>query len=118
MVPQLSEYDIVYYPRLAIKAQAITNFLAEFSYEEVTAEVPKKHWDAYMEESSNFYGSGAGLIIVSPRRVNLQYALQFDFRTKYEAVIATLRIYKALRARKVVIRSDSQLIVNEIGLEY
>lgn len=71
-----------------------------------------------MEGSSNFYGSGVGLIIVSLKRVKLQYALQFDFRAKYEAIIATLRIYKALRAKKLVIRSDSQLIVNEIGLEY
>lgn len=54
MVPQLSEYDIVYYPRLAIKAQAITNFLAEFSYKEVTAKVPKKHWMPIWKDLQTF----------------------------------------------------------------
>lgn len=70
-----------------------------------------------MDGSSNSHGRRTGLIILSPVGIKLQHALQFGFRAsnnkaKYKAIIAALKIFKALRAIKLINISDSQLVVN------
>lgn len=64
-----------------------------------------------MDGSSNSHGSGARIIIFDPGKMKLCYALQFGFKAEYEAIIARLRMSKVLGAKKVHIKSDSQLVV-------
>lgn len=80
-------------------------------------------WDIYVDGSSNSHGSGAGIIIIDPNKVKICYALQFGFKAsnneaEYEAIIAGLRMSKALGAKRVHIKSDSQLVVSQITAEY
>ena len=76
-----------------------------------------------MDDSSNSHGSGAGVIIIDPNKVKICYALQFGFKAsnneaEYEAIIAGLRMSKALGAKRVHVKSDSQLVVSQITAQY
>ena len=70
---ELSQFDIKFVPRPAIKGQALVDFIVEFTTPEdkrpkeapmiPTKKIPK--WGLYVNGSSNEGGSGAGLILVS-----------------------------------------------------
>ncbi|XP_024046513.1 uncharacterized protein LOC112100880 [Citrus clementina] len=132
---ELSEFDINFKPRSTIKAQAIADFIAEFandSYGEgnlrYLSDTPFADeggyvWEIYVDNSSNSHGSGAGIIIIDSNKVKICYVLQFGFKAsnneaEYEAIIAELRMSKALRTKIVHIKSDSQLVVSQITAQY
>lgn len=55
-----------------------------------------------------------------PRRVEVSYAISFEFKaannqTKYEAFIAGLKLALVLRAEKLKVRTDSQLVANHLN---
>uniref|UniRef100_A0A803QGS7 RNase H type-1 domain-containing protein n=1 Tax=Cannabis sativa TaxID=3483 RepID=A0A803QGS7_CANSA len=80
-------------------------------------------WKVYVDSASNKNGSGAGVAMISPDRLRLQAALSFTFLTsnnkaEYEALIAGLNLTKAVRANRVEVYSDSQLVVNQVSGEY
>ena len=132
---ELSEFDVIFKPRSAIKAQAIADFIAEFANDSsgegdlrYLLDTPPTDergevWEIYVDGSSNSHGSGAGVIIIDPNKVKICYALQFGFKVsnneaEYEAIIAGLRMSKALGARRVHVKSDSQLVVSQITAQY
>ena len=69
------------------KGQALADFIAEFTYpEDPIEEVEPSNlppdlqgslptWTLYVDESSNIQGSGAGIILISPNEIHLEYAL-------------------------------------------
>ncbi|XP_024035488.1 uncharacterized protein LOC127899248 [Citrus sinensis] len=131
----LSEFDIIFKPRSAIKARTIADFITEFANDsggeeilgypsETTPAIEEEHaWKIYNDGSSNSHGSGVGVIIINPGEVKPCYALQFGFKAsnneaEYEAIIARLRMSKALGAKMVRIKSDSQFVVSQINSEY
>jgi len=59
---ELSEFDITFKARKALKAQTSTNFLLEFTPS--TAE-PCSRWTVFTDGSSNTRGGGAGVILES-----------------------------------------------------
>ena len=71
---ELSQFEIEFQPRPAIKGQALVDFITEFSHKPnerpkkdlspSTPQVPK--WGLYVDGSSNDGGSGADLILVRP----------------------------------------------------
>ena len=82
---ELGEFDIEYIPHTAVKAQALANFVAEFTgAPESTPESSEKavdapvedgpaacdpssqRWKLFVDGSSNSGGSGAGLVLVLP----------------------------------------------------
>ena len=76
-----------------------------------------------MDGAANAQGSGAGLILTSPDRIDVEYALRFDFQTsnnkaEYEAVIAGLNLAHAMDADQLEVSSDSQLAVKQIEDSY
>ena len=124
----MSEFDIIFKPHSAIKAQAIVDFIVKFANDSGGEDIPRypsktttateeEHvWKIYMDGSSNSHGSGAGVIIIDLGKVKLCYTLQFGFKAsnneaEYEAIIAGLRMSKVLGAKRVHIKSDSQLVV-------
>ncbi|KAK0603822.1 hypothetical protein LWI29_009058 [Acer saccharum] len=126
---ELSEYDIRYTPKAAVKGQAISDFIAEFT--EPDAEVRrimedeqtnKFQWKLHVDGSSNTHGSGAGIVITTPEGDAVECAMRFDFKAtnnqaEYEALLASLRVCIALGADKLEIYSDSQVVVNQIPRE-
>ncbi|KAG5553262.1 hypothetical protein RHGRI_011205 [Rhododendron griersonianum] len=122
---ELGEFDIEYKPRIAIKAQVLADFLAEYTYpepEEPPKEEPKP-WILQVDGSTTREASGAGLVLTSPKGQRLSYALRFEFKAtnneaEYEALVVGLDLAKAVGAKHVLAKSDSELVVGQVLGEY
>ncbi|CAL9011062.1 unnamed protein product [Prunus brigantina] len=68
-------------------------------------------------------GCGAGLVLITPDKVVLEYAIRFKFhasnnKAEYEALLAGLRLAKEMGARQIQIFSDSQLVVHQVNQDF
>ena len=124
---ELSEFDIRYRPKIAIKGQVLADFVMEFASAEPTrnaqAATDLSTWKLSIDGASNAQGSGAGLILTSPEGIDIKYALRFGFHTsnneaEYEAVIAGLNLAHSLEVDQLEVYSDSQLVVKQIEDTY
>ncbi|XP_074577531.1 uncharacterized protein LOC141833939 [Curcuma longa] len=115
---ELSQYDIRYQPRVAIKAQALADFLAEAHQGKADEE-----WKAYVDGAANKQGSGVGVVLVSPQGEEIRLAVRLGFRAsnneaEYEAVLMGLRAAKRVGATRVQLLSDSQLVSQQVEGNY
>ena len=124
---ELSEFDIRYNPKTAIKGQVLADFVMEF-----TSAKPAENartmpdlpiWKLFIDGAANSQGSGAGLILTSPEGIDIEYALEFGFQAsnneaEYEAVIAGLNLAHSMKVDQLEVRSDSRLVVNQIEDTY
>ncbi|GFZ03434.1 hypothetical protein Acr_16g0000580 [Actinidia rufa] len=136
---ELSEFHIEYRPMVAIKAQALADFIVKSTHEgtpqpetihpeneiskEPTTEKDLAHWILFVDGSSNQHGCGAGLIIRTPSGEQIEYAIRMGFKAtnnevEYEALLTGLRIAVELGAQSLEIFSDSQLVVNQVQGDY
>ncbi|KAK4397224.1 hypothetical protein Sango_1559000 [Sesamum angolense] len=68
-------------------------------------------------------GSGAGVTLESPQGDKFEYAIKLDFpssnnEAEYEAFLAGGELALAAAVKKIVIYSDSQLVVNQVQGSY
>ena len=85
---ELSEFDIRYKPRIAIKGQVLAYFIMEFTPSNTSAQPTDTTqlapdltiWRLPVHEAANSQGSSAGLILTSPDGIDVEYALRFGFR--------------------------------------
>ena len=95
---KLMGHDIRYIPRTAIKSQALTDFVAEWTEVQLpTLDVTHEYWTMYFDGSIMAPGSGAGVVLISPDGSTLCYAIRLHFlasnnAAEYEALINGLRI--------------------------
>ncbi|XP_021867331.2 uncharacterized protein [Spinacia oleracea] len=118
---ELSEFHMEYRPRMAIKAQALSDFIVEASYQE--EEIKEGIWEVAVDGSVTKSGSGAGVIVTSPEGDQFEYAIKFSFQAsnneaEYEAAIAGIQICTAAGARRLRLTTDSQLVANQFSGEY
>ncbi|NP_063998.1 orf764 (mitochondrion) [Beta vulgaris subsp. vulgaris] len=116
---ELSEFEVEYKPRTAIKAQALADFIVEASYEE--EEEPVGVWKLAVDGSAAQTGSGAGIIMTSPEGNVFEYAIKFkasNNEAEYEAAIAGIKMCMAADAKKIRLQTDSQLVASQIRGEY
>ena len=124
---ELSEFEIIYKLRIAIKGQILADFIMEFTPAEpaevtqLTPDLPI--WRLSVDRAANAQGSGAGLILTSPDGIDMEYALRFGFQAsnneaKYEAVIDGLNLAHSMEVDQLEVRSDSQLVVKLIEDSY
>ena len=71
----------------------------------------------FFDGSKMLNGSGAGVVLVSPRGDKLRYVLQIHFdspnnEAEYEGLIAGLKAAAALGVKRLTVRGDAQLLVN------
>ena len=120
---ELSEFDIRYKPKTAIKEQVLADFVMEFTSAELaenaqtTPDLPV--WKLSVDEAANAQGSGVGLILTSPEGIDIEYALRFGFRTsnneaEYEAIIAGLNLAHSMEVNQLEVCNDSQLVIKQI----
>jgi hypothetical protein len=104
-VIELSMYDIVYKPRTSIKAQALSDFIPEWTE---TQTPPKErdleYYTINFDGSLQLQGIGARILVTSPKGESFKYVLQMHFPTSnnalgYEALLHGLRIVTALGIR-------------------
>ena len=114
---ELSQFDIEYHPRTAIKAQALADFIAEFTLpdeDKITNEVDR--WTIQTDGSSAQKKGGVGVVITTPDGEVLKYGVQLKFpatnnKAEYEGILMGLRLGKALGAKNLLIQSDSKLVI-------
>ena len=74
---ELSQFDIEYHPRSAIKAQALADFIAEFTIlEDDNATNKKEQWTIQTDGASTQKRGGVGIIIVTPNGEMLKYGVR------------------------------------------
>ncbi|XP_020426547.1 uncharacterized protein LOC109950823 [Prunus persica] len=139
---ELSQYDLLYWPKTTIRAQALADFVVEFTpsaekeklvnqkkesskADGTSAEPsqPRDMWQLLVEGASNEKGVGAGIVITTPDGTLLEQAITLGFpasnnEAEYEALLAGLRLAKELAIKQLAIYSDSQLITNQASGEY
>ncbi|CAL9028599.1 unnamed protein product, partial [Prunus brigantina] len=116
---ELSQYDLLYRPKTAIKAQALADFVVEFTptaKEEkmvmknkekaddtspTDSNLPNDMWQLHVDGASNHKGAGAGVVIITPDGTLLEQAITLGFsasnnEAEYEALLAGLRLAKEL----------------------
>ena len=73
---KLSQFDIEYHPRIAIKAQALVDFIAEFTIPNEDNLLNKiKRWTIQTDGSSTQKRGGVGVIIITPDEEMLKYGV-------------------------------------------
>ena len=115
---ELSQFDVEYRPRIAIKAQALTDFITEFTTPE-DANNQEDLWTINTDGLSTQKGGRAGIVITSPDKDVLKYGAQLKFlitnnEAEYEALLIGLRISRAIRVEKIVLKSNSSLIIGQV----
>ncbi|CAN1314902.1 Transposon Tf2-8 polyprotein [Linum perenne] len=118
---ELSEYDVHFQPRTAIKAQALADFVVEGC---VRAEGrPDDYWELYVDGASSKNGAGAGIVLKSPQGILHETALRFsktqtNNAAEYGALIAGLKMAKSMGVSHLKIFSDSAIVVNQLSGVY
>jgi len=128
----LSQYDIVYMTRKAVKGSVIADLLAENpiqGYEALDFEFPDEHvnevdgeekepvdvWEMYFDGAVNLSGSGIGAVLVSPDAKHFPIAIKLRFDctnnvVEYKACVMGLQATIEMKVKKLEVYGDSALI--------
>ena len=79
--------------------------------------------EALFDGASKIKTSRAGLVLQSPKRFIVEYALKLDFPTmnnkaEYEALITGIGLSNSLRVKNIKICGNSRLIVSQVKGDY
>jgi len=80
-------------------------------------------WILHVNGSSNNKSCGAGVILEDPGRVLLEQSLKFSFKTsnnqvEYKAILVELTLAHDMKARQVLCKIESQLVVVQVKWEF
>ena len=120
---KLMGHNIRYIPHTAIKSQALTDFVAEWTEVQLlTLDVTHEYWMMYFDGSVMAPGSRAGVVLISPDGSRHRYTIRLHFldtnnTTEYEALINGLRITIELSATRLYVHGDSELVVDQVMKE-
>ena len=90
---ELSQFDIEYHPRTAIKAQALVDFIAEFTSPDKDRLTNKAgRWTIQTNSSSVQKRRGVGVVIITPDKELLKYGVWLKFpatnnEAEYEGIL-------------------------------
>lgn len=113
-------------PHTTIKAQALADFITEYTFlmqssaehtKEITPEESDSDsWQLFVDGSSTQERAGACLILKSPEGFTIQQAITFSFpvtnnQAEYEALLVGLRLSRTLQVQNLIVHSDSQIVV-------
>uniref|UniRef100_A0A2N9IJ88 Uncharacterized protein n=1 Tax=Fagus sylvatica TaxID=28930 RepID=A0A2N9IJ88_FAGSY len=123
---ELSEFNIDYRPRIAIKAQALADFIAEFTSkdDEPTKNVEQaSKWTVNIDGLSTKDSGGVGVVLKSQEGDIIKQAMRLQYPTtnneaEYKALLVGLKTAKILGATELDVRSDSQLVVGQVNGDY
>ena len=126
----LSEFDIKYMTQISVKGRAIADHLAYCSLEEAEEiqgdfldedimGIEVKSWKMYFDGATNQYGSGIGVLLISPKGTHIPFSSRLNFlatnnTTEYKACIMGLQATLGLGVRELEVYGDSTLIISQI----
>ena len=114
---ELSEFDVQYRLRTAVKWQIVADFIAEYTQSEDKGAGGHILWSIHTDGSSNQRVGGAGVVIQTPEGDKIECMFRLDFPTtnneaKYEALVAGLDLAKIAGAENMIMHCDSQVITS------
>jgi ribonuclease HI len=134
---ELQPFEISFETTKVIKSKALGEFTTEWTdpFTDEPSEVESTLlgeeapglWVMHFNGAFNLPGAGARAILTSPSGDKLFYTIQLYFKpghkvsnniTKYEGLLAGLRAANALGIKCLVIKGDSQLVVNFSNKSY
>ncbi|GKV33998.1 hypothetical protein SLEP1_g42429 [Rubroshorea leprosula] len=127
----LSEFNLKYIPKRAVKRQALADFLADHPCLDVEADEEKGinlfsislvPWKLIFDGSSTETMYGAGVVVISPSELKTQMSFQLDFnctnnQAEYEALIIGLEMLVEPKVSMVEVIGDSQLVLKQLSGE-
>ena len=110
---ELSEFDVQYRPRTAVKGQIVADFIAEYTQLEDKGAEEHRIWSIHTDGSSNQRAGGAGVVIQTPDGDKIECMIRLDFPTtnneaEYEALVAGLDLVKVAGAENMITHYDSR----------
>ncbi|GAU39748.1 hypothetical protein TSUD_219910 [Trifolium subterraneum] len=119
---ELSEFEIRYESRKALKAQLLADFVAEMTCSPSSTHGANK-WTIFVDGASNATGAGAGIILENEEGILIEVSLALSFPTsnnqaEYEAFLAGLRLAVDVGAKEIKIYTDSQLVASQVLGDY
>jgi ribonuclease HI len=116
---ELMGETLTYTPRKAIKSQILADFIAEWTDTQLPPlQIQAECWTLYFDGSVMKTGAGTGLIFISPLGEHMRHAVRLHFPTsnnmaEYEGLLCGLRIAIATGIKRLNIRGDSQLVIDQ-----
>jgi ribonuclease HI len=117
---ELMGETLAYAPRKAIKSQILADFIAEWTDTQLPLpQIQAECWTLYINGSVMKTGAGAGLLFISPHGEHMRYAVRLHFSTsnnmaEYKALLCDLRIAIETGIKRLDVRGDSQLVINQV----
>jgi ribonuclease HI len=110
-------------PCTATKSKAPVDFMAEWQENQVEAPANlPEHWVMYFNGSLKLGGGGIGVLFISPTGEKLKYVFQILFKVsnneaEYEALLHGLRLAVSLDIKRLLVYSDSLLVIQQVNKE-
>jgi ribonuclease HI len=101
--------------------KALADFIADWTSgaQDEGSITDNEAWIMFCDGSWGTFGAGAAAILISTSKIKTCYAARLEFNctnniAEYEALILGLRKLKAIGIRRVVLKSDSQVITGHV----
>ena len=119
---KLSEYDIQYKPRLSKMGQVLVDFIVELPQLETRPD-SLGWWTLNIDGASKQSGVGIGLQLRASFGDKIEQAIRLRFNTsnnesEYEAILVGLELAATLFSGRLLVQSDSQLVVRQVKEEF
>jgi ribonuclease HI len=117
---ELMGETLTYALRKAIKSQILADFVAEWTDTQLPPpQVQAECWTLYFDGSVMKTGAGADLLFISPLWEHMRYAVHLHFpvsnnMVEYEALLCGLRIAIKTGIKRLDVRGDSQLVIDQV----
>jgi ribonuclease HI len=117
---ELMGETLAYAPRKAIKSQILMDFIVEWTDTQLLSpQIQAECWTLSFDGLVMKSGVGAGLLFISPLGEHMRYALRLHFPTsnnmaEYEALLCGLRISIETGIKRLDVRGDSQLVIDQV----
>ena len=106
---ELSQFDIEYHPKIAIRTQALADFIIEFTFtDKENPNHEAKRWTIQIDGLSAQRRGGVGVVITTPDREVLKYGVQLKFpatnnEVEYESILTGLRLGRVLGVKHLLV---------------
>ena len=104
------------------KGQVFADFIAEIPQSETHPE-SSNWWTLNVDGASRQTGEGIGLQLKSPARERIEQAIRLGFNasnneSEHEALLSEIELATVVSTDKLLIQSDSQLVVGQVNKEF
>ncbi|XP_066168748.1 uncharacterized protein [Oryza sativa Japonica Group] len=120
-VVQLSQFDVHFVPRIAIKSQVLADFVADWTMPDnrLDSQTDNETWTMAFDGALNSQGAGAWFILTSPSGDQFKHAIHLNFRAtnntaEYEGLLAGIRAAASLGVKRLIVKGDSELVANQV----